>query len=74
MKKIILILATLLSTSCLHTKADDGKKIMASTTSGSFQCRSIGAVEACGARLYDCTDGLRRFDMICANNVTIDKW
>jgi hypothetical protein len=72
--KTILILVALFLSSCLHTKADDVKKITASTTSASFQCRSIGAVEACGARLYDCTDGLRRFDMICANNVTIDKW
>lgn len=70
--KTILILTSLFLTSCLQTKADDAKKI--TTMSGNFQCRSIGAQETCGMRLYDCTDGLRRFDVVCANNVTIERW
>lgn len=74
MKLLIIALIALSTTSCLHTKADDGKKIMASTTSGSFQCRSMGAVQNCGVYLYDCTDGLRRFDVVCGVNITVERW
>ncbi len=74
MKTIILILAILPLTSCLNSNAEDPKKISVNTQAGSFQCTSIGTIEACGARLYDCFDGAQRFDMICATNVTIRKW
>lgn len=74
MKTIILVLTTFL-TSCFATNAQDTKLYKASINNVGFQCRSMGGViQACGAFLYDCTDGsFRRFDVVCATNVTIDK-
>lgn len=74
MKTIILILAILPLTSCLNSNAEEPKKITATLNNGQFQCQSMGAVEACGVRLYGCTDGLRRFDMVCSVNVTVERW
>lgn len=74
MKKIIIALITLSSASCLQSEAQDQKKITVSMTSGQYQCQTLGTVESCGVRLYNCTDGLRRFDVICGVNITIEKW
>lgn len=72
---ILILMLSMLAVSCTNSDAQDAKKITMTTTSGAnFQCRSMGAVEACGVRLYDCNDGLRRFDVICANNVTVERW
>lgn len=74
MKKLLIALITLSSASCLQSEAQDHKKITAMMNNGQFQCQSMGAVEACGVRLYGCTDGLRRFDVICGVNITIERW
>lgn len=74
MKKLILALITLCSISCTESDAQEPKLYKASINNVSFQCRSIGAIESCGARLYDCTDGsFARFDVICATNVTVQR-
>lgn len=74
MKKLILALITLASISCTESDAQEPKTYKASVNNVSFQCRSIGAIESCGARLYDCTDGsFARFDVICATNVTVQR-
>lgn len=74
MKKLIIALITLSSASCLHTEAQEQKKISVQMNNGQFQCQSMGAIEACGVRLYGCTDGLRRFDVVCGVNITVERW
>ena len=74
MKYLILALTALHLSSCLNSEAQEQKKITANMTNGQFQCRTMGAIEPCGVRLYDCTDGARRFDVVCAVGVTIERW
>lgn len=72
--KILILSLTAFLTSCFASTAQQTKAYKATINNVGFQCRSMGTVAPCGAYLYDCTDGTyRRFDVICATNVTIEK-
>ena len=72
--KILILSLTVFLTSCFASTAQEPKTYKATINNVGYQCRTIGTIDECGARLYDCTDGsFRRFDVICATNITIER-
>jgi len=74
--KALLLISTMLFTSCFGSKAEEPKKITTMLNDGfSYRCNSY-QVAPCGVQLRDCIVNINGFDrrvseILCANNVII---